>query len=127
VRVVLALISFVAIGVFVSSDARGLEIQVAPQNLVVSSGGDNVTLHTDHYDYPPEGVLPELVITPQDGEAQVVTVTAAFLDDCNYYVVRCSRQAAATAIGEFDGRWTTATVTLTIGEDSASEKINVRK
>jgi hypothetical protein len=42
-------------------------------------------------------------------------------------VVRCNRLDAADAVGEFEGKRTTATVTLTIMGDSGSEVITVRK
>ena len=127
-RCVLAFIALFALGTFVASDVHGLEIQVAPQTLVVSSGGDNVTIHTDLPGSPDAPDPPfVLTITPDGGSPSEVAIDDVFLDDCYRYVVRCDRQAAAAAVGEFEGKRTTATVTLTVDGDSGAEVITVRK
>lgn len=113
--------------VVIASSAFGLDIQVAPQTLVVSSGGDNLTVHTNFRGYPPDGGSVELVITPDGGSPGVVPIVHTHLDDRGYFVVRCNRQDAANAVGEFEGKGTTATVTLTIMGDMGDQVINVRK
>jgi hypothetical protein len=110
-----------------AGEAQGLEIQVAPQTLVVSSGGDNVTIHTDFPNFPEEGAQVTLEIEPEGGNSTTVKITDEFLDDCGFYVVRCDRQAAAQAVGDFEGKFTTAVVTLCIDGDCDSEEIKVRK
>jgi hypothetical protein len=111
----------------IAGNAFGLGIQVAPQTLVVSSGGDNLTLHTSFRGYPPEDAPVVLEITPEGGTPKEVPIVHTHLDDRGYYVVRCNRLDAADAVGEFEGQRTTATVTLTIMGDSGSEVITVRK
>jgi hypothetical protein len=93
----------------------------------VSSGGDNVTIHTDFPGFPGKNATVALEIEPKGGSPTAVTITDEFLDDCGFYVVRCDRQAAAAAVGDFEGKFTTATVTLCIDGDCGSEEINVRK
>ena len=132
-RCVIAFIALFALGTFVAGDVQGLEIQVAPQTLVVSSGGDNlsggqnVTIHTDFPGEPGDGVSVVLQIGPAGGEAKPVAIIEDWVDLCGFYVVRCNRQAAAAAVGEFEGKWTTAIVSLCIGGDCGSEEITVRK
>lgn len=124
---VIAFVVVFALAALVAGDARGLEIQVAPQTLVVSSGGDNVTIHTDFPGFPGEGATFALEIEPEGGSPTTVTITDEFLDDCGFYVVRCDRQAAAAAVGDFEGKFTTAVVTLCIDTHCGSEVIAVRK
>ncbi len=119
------LVALLVLATFVVGDVLGLEIQVAPRTLVVSSGGDNVTIHTDFPGVPDATV--SLQIGPAGGAASTVTITEDWVDDCGFYVVRCDRLAAAEAVGEFEGKTTTATVTVCVGDDSGSEEITVRK
>ena len=114
-------------GTSVASDVHGLEIQVAPRTLVVSSGGDNVTIHTDFRGFPWDDASVVLEIAPDGGAPSPVTIIEDFLDDCGFYVVRCDRQAAAAAVGEFEGKRTTATVVLCVDDDCGVEEIAVRK
>ena len=116
-----------ALGALAVAAEDGLEIQVAPRMLVISSGGDNVTVHTSFSGYPAEGTLVALDITAVGGEPQIVPIVEDFLDDCGFYVVRCDRQEAALAVGAFDGKRTTATVTLTIGDAWGAQEITVQK
>ena len=68
-----------------------------------------------------------LQIEPAGGTASTVAIIADFLDDRGYYVARCDRQAAASAVGEFEGKRTTAIVSLCIAGDCGAEEIAVRK
>ncbi len=125
----IALFGLTAIG---AGEALGLDIQVAPQTLVVSSGGGNVTIHTDYRAIPNEEVSFGLTVTPAGGIAATVPITDVFLDDCGFYVVRCDRQAAAKAVGPFEGKRTTATFRLCVESTSGDggcgeEAITVRK
>lgn len=123
VAVCLAVVAF-----FATSTVYGLDIQVAPQTLVLSSSGGQLTVHTD---------VP-FVDTDRNGEMDggvVLTVGGTVLD-CNTFsdtvgnlVAQCSKDDAKEAIGEFDGKWTTVTVALDVylfGE-SDSEDIAVKK
>jgi hypothetical protein len=127
-RCVPALIGLVLLGAFAAADVYGLEIEVGPQTLVVSSCGDNLTVHTNFSGFPSDG--DRLEITPAGGPTKVVDIVARWTYDRGYYVVRCDRQVAAEAVGEFDGKWTTATVTLTVYDElggCGSDEIAVRK
>lgn len=124
-KCVLAFSALLVLGTLVAGDVRGLEIQVGPRTLVVSSGGDHVTVHTDFQGWPESESL--LEIAPEGGATTTVTIVDEFLDDCGFYVVRCNRQAAAAAVGEFQGKQTTAIVTLTVEGNRGVEVIAVRK
>ena len=113
--------------VLVATAAFGLDIQVAPRTLVISSGGDNLTVHTSFRGYPPAGAPVALEIESEDGGVTEVPIVHTHLDDRGYLVVRCTREAAAEAVGEFAGKRTTATVILTIMGDPGSQTITVRK
>jgi hypothetical protein len=102
-----------------SGNALALTIRVAPQSLVLSSQGGNLTVHTD---------IPYC-------EAGRVTLTVngstfdprTFADNLGNLVAQCSKQDVKEAVGDFDGKWTTATVSLTVDGLSASETISVTK
>jgi hypothetical protein len=126
-RLVLAFIGLIALGALAGSSACALEIQVAPQTLVVSSGGDNLTVHTNFPGFPPAGMPVILDITPWGGAITELPIIGQWVDDCGFYVVRCDRQTAADAVGPFDGKRTTAVVTLTILGCSGYDEIDVRK
>lgn len=125
-RCAVSTVAFLAL-IVIAANAFALGIQVAPQTLVVSSGGDNLTVHTSFRGYPPDGAPVILTITPDGGVTADVPIVHTHLDDRGYFVVRCNRQDAADAVGKFDGKRTTATVTLTIMDDPGAEVITVRK
>ena len=104
---------------FLAGSAVALEIQVAPQTLVLSSAGGKLTVHTDI-----PFSMAETVCLDIDG---TVVEVSTFADDCGNLVAQCTKAAAAEAIGDFEGKTTTVTVTLTVNGDSASEDIRVRK
>lgn len=104
---------------FLAGSAVALEIQVAPQTLVLSSSGGQLTVHTDV-----PFAMAEAVSLEVDG---TVIEVNTFADNCGNLVAQCSKDAAADAIGDFEGNTTTVTVTLTVDGDSASEDIRVKK
>ena len=124
-RRMIAFIALFALATFVAGDVMGLEIQVGPQTIVESSGGDNVTVHTD-FPGEPEGLSVILEIGPKGGTAKGVDIVDAWVDDCGFYVVRCDRQAAVSAVGDFEGKFTDAIVDLYIGSACGSQEIRVR-
>jgi hypothetical protein len=89
--------------------------------LVLSSGGDQLTIHTD---------IPYLDVDTVGldiGESTGVSVVT-WADDCGNLVVRCSKEAVSEAVGDFDGRFTTVDVTLTVnGSALDTEVLRVRK
>ena len=103
-----------------SAFAFGLEIQLAPRTLVLSSGGDQLTIHTD-FPYSAAGE-----VTLNIGDVLDVDVVT-FSDDCGNLVVRCSKDDVEEAVGDFDSRFTTVTVTLTVNSETASDILRVRK
>ena len=111
--VVLAIVTFMA-GV-----GFALSIQVAPQTLVLSSGGGKLTVHTDI----PFGMADDVTLDIDGVEVAVTT----FADDCGNLVAQCTKEAAKEAIGDFSEKTKTVTVTLTVDGDSASEDIRVKK
>jgi hypothetical protein len=127
VRAAIALVGLVVLGYCTTARAFDLAIQVQPNTLVVSSGGDHWQIHTNY-----TGALDKdqvaVFIWPEGGEENEVRVWYIFQDDCDRWVVRCKRVDAAGAVGPFDGKRTTATVTLEIiGLSDASQDIDVRK
>lgn len=113
------LFCMIAVLVVAERSATALEIQVAPQTLVLSSGGGKLTVHTDVPYYWVESV--SLYVNG----TEVTCYT--FADDCGDLVAQCTRAAAAEEIGDFDGKRTIATITLDVDGDSASEDIVVKK
>ncbi|MGD9127205.1 MAG: hypothetical protein PVH19_07475 [Planctomycetia bacterium] len=113
------LIVALAIFTLIAGVGVALDIQVAPQTLVLSSNGGKLTVHTD---IPFE--MAENVALDIDGTDVVITT---FADDCGNLVAQCTKEAAKAAIGEFEGKTTTVTVTLTVDGDSDSEDIRVKK
>jgi len=126
-RFAIVLVGLAAVGTFLVGDARALDIQVAPQMLVVSSGGSNLTIHTDSEFIPNLGDAVTLEIAPEGRAPQAVFIESLFADDCGNLVARCNRLDAADAVGEFEGKQTTATVILTILGDSGEDVISVKK
>ena len=131
-KCVVACVALFALGTFVAGDVQALEIQVAPRVLVMSSAGEWLTIHTDLYEFEYPDASFVLTITPDGGSPNGVEIYSVFLDDCFRYVVRCTRSDASEAVGDFEGKSTTATVTLTVKccdlgfEDEGSEEITVR-
>ena len=116
-----AQIGVVCLVVLLTSSAFGLDIQLSPRTLVLSSGGDQLTIHTD---FP---YLAADSVTLDIGDTSEVSV-ATFADDRGNLVVRCSKEAVKTAVGDFDGRFTTVDVTLTVNNSAQdSEILRVRK
>lgn len=104
---------------FLANVGLALDIQVAPQTLVLSSGGGNLTVHTD----VPFGLAETVALDVNGTGLDIIT----FADDCGNLVAQCSKEAAKAAIGDFEGKTTVATVTLAVNGDSASEDIRVKK
>ena len=116
-----ARIGVVCVVALLASSAFGLEIQLGPRTLVLSSGGDQLTIHTDFAYKSVEGVTLDIGDT---SDVYVVT----WEDDCGNLVVRCSKDAVKVAVGDFDGRFTTVDVTLTVNNSAQdSEILRVRK
>lgn len=100
---------------FMASGAYALDIQVAPQMLVLSSIGGQFTVHTDVPFSTAQTVVLEINGT--------VIAANTFADDCGNLVARCDKEAAKEVIGTA----TTATITLTVNGDSDSEVIRVKE
>jgi hypothetical protein len=117
----LAKIGVVCFVAMLTGSALGLEIQLAPRTLVLSSGGDQLTIHTDFPYVAVDGVTLDI------GDNSGVSVVT-WDDDCGNLVVRCSKDAVRTAVGDFEGKFTTVNVTLTVnGSATASGILRVRK
>ena len=108
-----ATIGVVCVAALLTGSAFGLEIQLAPQTLVLSSGGDQLTIHTD---FP---YLDAVSVNLYVGNTGVDVET--WDDDCG------NLDDVKPIVGDFDGRFTTVTVTLTVNSASASEILRVRK
>lgn len=101
------------------SAAVSLEIRVAPSTLVLSSGGGNLTVHTN-VAYSLAGDI-GLEIEGEEIE------TRTFADNQGFLVAQCGKEEAGECIGDFEGTFTTAEVTLTVDGVSATETIRVRR
>ncbi len=99
--------------------AHALTIRVAPQALVLSSEGGRLTVHTD----VPIGEAKEVFLAVNGFNTAIVM----FADSLGNLVAQCDKHDVEEAIGEFEGKWTTATVTLKVNGESASETISVKK
>ena len=114
----------VLVGVFcalvlLSSSVFALDIQVAPQTIVLSAGGGKLSVHTD---------VPLAMVDSVSLAVNGTTIKASiFADDCGNLVARCSKEAVKDVIGDFEGKTTTATVALTVNGDSDQETIRVKK
>lgn len=121
-----AKVAVMCVVVLLASSAFGLEIQLGPRTLVLSSGGDQLTIHTDFPFAAVDGVTLDIGGT-------LVSEVAIWEDDCGYLVARCSKEAVEEVVGnDFEGRFTTVGVTLAVesdilGADSATETLRVRK
>lgn len=113
----------VALGVCVPTlvlcAAVSLEIRVAPSMLVLSSGGGNLTVHTN-VAYSLAGAV---VLEIEGKEIE----TRTFADNQGFLVAQCGKEEAGETIGDFEGIFATAEVTLTVDGVSATETILVRK
>ena len=118
-RKLCVLIGLLGLITLVTSPAWALEIRVAPSTFVLSSGGGKLTVHTDIA----FGAAQNVVLAVNG----VNTPAATFADNLGNLVAQCTKDAAAAAIGEFEGKTTTATVTLTVNGESASEVITVKR
>ena len=122
-----ATIGVVCVTVMLTGSAFGLEIQLGPRTLVLSSGGDQLTIHTDCPFGAVEGVTLDI------GGATEVELEDTWADDCGNLVVRCTKETVAEAVGDFDDKFTEVDVTLTVAykdgsaPDSATEILRVRK
>ena len=104
-----------------TGSAFGLEIQLAPRTLVLSSGGDQLTIHTD-FNYSKVSS-----VTLDIGRNLGVGVRT-WEDDCGNLVVRCRKDAVRVAVGDFKSRFTTVKVTLTVNDSAEDSKfLRVRK
>jgi hypothetical protein len=119
-KVCLGLLGWVLIG-FGADAARGLEIQVSPQTLVLSSQGGNLTVHTDVPYRTAEEV--ELWINDRPVEGKL----ALFPDNQGNLVVQIDRERAKELIEDFEGKFTTAVVGLAVDGDDAEQPITVKK
>ncbi len=117
-------VAVMCMGVLLTGSALGLEIQLAPRTLVLSSGGDQLTIHTN----APYLLVDDVVL--DIGDASDVSVNT-WADDCGNLVVRCSKESVKNAVGDFDGRFTTVAVGLTVEydetTDEACETLRVKK
>ena len=114
---------------FATSSASGLDIRVAPQTLVMSSGGGQLTVHTDvpFIDGDGNGEMDYPVTLHVNG---MELACNTFSDNVGNLVAQCSKETAKGAVGDFEGKTTTAVVALTVEAPfggSASEEITVKK
>lgn len=99
-----------------------LAIRVAPQTLVLSSSGGQLTVHTN---------VPYSMVEHDDVALTVAGMPVTchiFADSLGNLVAQCSKEAAKEAIGSFDGKRTAVTVGLSVesfGDDN--ESITVKK
>jgi hypothetical protein len=103
----------------IAGSAQALTIRVAPQSFVLSSQGGNLTVHTDY----PCGDA-EVVLLSVNGTTFIPTT---FADNLGNLVAQCGKDDVKEAISDFEGKWTTADVTLTVDGASATETISVKK
>ena len=111
--VVCALVSLI------SGSVLALDIDVAPNVLVLKSKGGSFTVHTD-FPFP----AADEVSLDVNGSAIGVHI---FSDDCGNLVAQCSKEAVKAVIDDFKGKTTTAAVTLTVNGESDTDTITVRK
>jgi hypothetical protein len=106
---------------FGADAVQGLEIQVSPQNLVLSSQGGKLTVHTD-VPYGGNDQEVELWI-----RGEMVAGFGTFPDNQGNLVVQIDRERAKELIEEFEGKFTTAVVGLAVDGDYAEQTITVKK
>ena len=120
-----AKIGVVCVAVLLAGSAFGgeLDIQLAPRTLVLSSGGDQLTIHTNF----PYAATDSAVLDIGD---TCVVDPVTFSDDCGNLVVRCSKSVVAEEVKnyDFERRFTTVPVTLTVNDSASAAKVlRVRK
>jgi len=103
----------------VAVNLYALEIRVAPHSLVASSNGGKLTVHTDI----PYGMAEEVSLEVNGTSVGIYT----FADSLGNLVAQTTKEAVVGVVGDFDGKTTTATITLTVNGDSDSEDIRVKK
>ena len=109
----------VCVPTLVLSATVSLQIRVAPSMLVLSSGGGNLTVHTN-VQYSVAG---DVLLEVEGKEIEAHT----FADNRGFLVAQCCKEEAGEAIGDFEGNFTTAEVRLTLDGASATETVLVRK
>ncbi len=120
-RPLLVLVCLVAVAALATTSAFGLEINVGPKTLVLSSGVQSVTVHTDCPYWTVEKV--QLFV----GETEV-PILYTWANSSGNLVVRCSKDDVAEVVVFPEGAsTTTAIVTLSVNGDSAWQSIVVRK
>jgi len=105
-----------------ASWAAALEIQVAPQMLVLSSAGGKLTVHTD---VPFRSVGRDEVTLAVEGD--VVENPSMFADSVGNLVVQTTKEVVKDILGNFEGKFTTAEVVLVVAGDGDAETIGVKK
>ena len=125
-RKLVAMISVMCAAVLLSASAFGLEIQLGPRTLVLSSGGDQLTIHTNVGFSAVDGVTLDI------GDIHLMEDDLAmWADSCGNLVVRCSKEDVEEAVGDFDGLFKEIDVTLTVvsggAADSDTQVLRVRK
>ena len=118
-RTLRAMVCLFVVALFTTNSAFGLEIRVAPQTLVLSSGGGKLTVHTD----VPFGRNVPVSLAVNGTPVRVYT----FPDSLGNLVAQCTKAAVKQVLGDFDGKRTTATITLTVNGISESQTITVKK
>ncbi len=122
-RPLLVLVCLVAVAALATTSAFGLEINVGPKTLVLSSGVQSVTVHTD-YPYwmvDVEGV--RLVVGGTE-----VPILYTWANSSGNLVVRCSKDdVSEVVVFPVGASTTTAMVKLDVNDESASQSIVVRK
>ena len=117
-RTLCIVVCLLAVGLFTANSASGLEIRVAPNTLVLSSPGGKLTVHTD----VPFGAVEDVSLEVNETGIPVRT----FADSRGNLVAQCTKAVVKEVIGEINGKKTTATVTLTVNGDPATETITVK-
>ncbi len=105
-----------------ASWAAALEIQVAPQMLVLSSAGGKLTVHTD---VPYVSVEKKAVILEVEGKE--IPEPSMFADSVGNLVVQTTKDVVKDILGDFEGKFTTAEVVLVVEGDGDAETIGVKK
>ena len=102
-----------------ANNVFGLNIQVAPQTLVLSSAGGSVTVHTD---------VPFATAGDVSFEVNGISVgVTTFDDDCGNLVAQCTKEAVKDVIGVTDEKFIWVTFTLKVDGVSDSEEVRVKQ
>ena len=113
------LVAVCAIVTMIAGSVFALEIDVAPNVLVMKSKGGKVTVHTDVLFVEAESVSMDVNGTPID--------VYTFPDCLGFLVAQCPRDDVKDIIDDLDGETTTPSLTLTVDGDSATEELQVKK